>query len=216
MKQMSNRLIIFIIMLLIGSIIIYKPAAAENKNVADWLNEQTEDNARVEAPANEEIETIGRSSNSNIFLLVIQLIFYTLLVVGLIYGLIKFLAVRQRKLQHHQVFQMLGGAPLGHNKSLQLVKVGGKIYLLGVADQITLVKEIEDRDEMAAIEEDVMIEESVFSKQLINRFTKISRKESGADSFQELFSHTIDSQKKTRQKFEEILKKQKNDEERRP
>lgn len=102
-------------------------AAADNGSVKDWLTENGDDPADIEEqPA--EVE----GSNTNIFFLLIKLVFYTIVVVGLIYLLIRFLSKRQQKLQHHSVFTQIGGTPLGNNKSVQMVKVGDSLYMLGL------------------------------------------------------------------------------------
>ena len=124
-------------------------ALAEEPNVMDWLDE--------EQPANQEPETNAALNDDNQkspMLLIGQLIFYTLLILVMIYGLIKFLASRQKRMEPNQAIHMIGGTALGNNRSLQLVKVGGKVYLLGVADQITLIKEFSDEEEIGTFDDD--------------------------------------------------------------
>ncbi|WP_371017859.1 flagellar biosynthetic protein FliO [Pseudalkalibacillus sp. JSM 102089] len=116
-------------------------AAADNGSVKDWLTENGDDPADIEEqPA--EVE----GANTNIFFLLIKLVFYTIVVVGLIYLLIRFLSKRQQKLQHHSVFTQIGGTPLGNNKSVQMVKVGDSLYMLGVGDNVNLLKEIQGEE----------------------------------------------------------------------
>lgn len=139
------------------------------------------------------------------FLLILEIVFYLFIVLVMIYGLIKFLAVRQRKIGHHRLFQTLGGTPLGNNKSLQLVKVGGKYYLLGVADQVSLIKEITDTNELSIIERDIEEQESVISKGLTNLLAKKSRvNEQGGStqSFQNMFEKSLHHHKSKREVFE--------------
>jgi flagellar protein FliO/FliZ len=86
-------------------------------------------------------------------LMLVQLFFYTILVIVLIAFFARFLAKRQQKWSEHHVFQHLGGTPLGTNKSVQLIKLGEKIYVLGVSDQITLLEVIDDPQEVKRLEE---------------------------------------------------------------
>ncbi|MGE6205215.1 flagellar biosynthetic protein FliO [Guptibacillus hwajinpoensis] len=121
--------------------------AATDGSVTDWL---TEDGDEPSAPQDEQPPEV-EGANTNIFFLLIKLVFYTIVVVGLIYLLIRFLSKRQQKLQNHSVFTPIGGTPLGNNKSVQMVKVGDSLYMIGVGDNVNLLKEIEDKEEVERI-----------------------------------------------------------------
>ena len=98
-------------------------------------------------------ETIIVPDQSKPFvLMLVQLFFYTALVIVLIVLFARFLAKRRQWWGEHALFQNLGGAPLGANKSVQLVKLGDKIYVLGVGEEITLLDIIDDPDEVRRLE----------------------------------------------------------------
>ena len=42
----------------------------------------------------------------------------------------------------------LGGLSLGAQKSAQLIQIGNRLYIVGVGDNITLLKEIDNEEEM--------------------------------------------------------------------
>lgn len=175
-------------------------------NAYNWINNEVEEEELEQVETNQQLELLDSNGSKNGFILFFQLVFYTVIVIGMIYALIKFLAIRQRKMQHHQVFQNLGGTPMGPNKSLQLVKVGGKIYLLGVADQITLIKEINDVHQIEEIEKDVEEQESVLAKSFIEVFqAKLKKQEPNGSSFQSLFSTSLNQQKKRHGELEKHL-----------
>ncbi|KPC99928.1 Flagellar biosynthesis protein, FliO [Geobacillus sp. BCO2] len=46
------------------------------------------------------------------------------------------------------VIEHLGGTSVGTNRSVQLIKVGRRLFVIGVGDSIQLLKEIEDEQEM--------------------------------------------------------------------
>ena len=128
-------------------------AHADTGNVADWLNE---DPASEVVPEDEsEADAAPQLEEKSLIAIIGQLVFYTLLIAALIYGLIKFLASRQRGMQSQRAVQVMGGSPLGQNKSLQLVKVGGSFYLIGVGNEVTLIKEFSNEEEIAILEEDL-------------------------------------------------------------
>lgn len=103
---------------------------------------------------NEEVrlEDVGRSSEetTNSFVSfgdVIRMIFALLIVVGLLYGVLKFLGKKGQSYQHTRMIQNIGGTSLGGNRSIQLVKIGTKLYVVGVGENVQLMKEIEDPEE---------------------------------------------------------------------
>jgi flagellar protein FliO/FliZ len=77
----------------------------------------------------------------------IKMIFALLFVIVLIYYLIKFINKKTRTFQESKLIQHLGGSPLGGNRSIQLVKVGERIFVLGVGENVDLLKEINDPQE---------------------------------------------------------------------
>ena len=176
-------------LLLLGFLLvmpIHSMAATDDGSVKDWLTEDGDEpvNLQDEQPA--EVE----AGNTNIFFLLIKLVFYTIVVVGLIYLLIRFLSKRQRKLQHHSVFTPIGGTPLGNNKSVQIVKVGNSLYMLGVGDNINLLKEIQDEEEVKHILDTAEEQQSGFSF--------INRKQVG---FQEMVQASLKRQRNKREKY---------------
>ncbi|WP_394175196.1 flagellar biosynthetic protein FliO [Guptibacillus hwajinpoensis] len=145
-----RQLILGIMTLLLASFLLTAPEEAlgatdGDGSVKDWLTEDGNAPNQEEKP--EEVE----SADTNIFFLLLKLVFYTIVVVGLIYLLIRFLSKRQHKLQHHSVFTPIGVTPLGNNKSVQMVKVGNSLYMLGVGDTVNLLKEINDEEEVQSI-----------------------------------------------------------------
>ncbi|MFK3961002.1 flagellar biosynthetic protein FliO [Guptibacillus hwajinpoensis] len=161
-------------------------AATDDGSVKDWLTEDGDEPAKLQDEQPAEVE----GENTNIFFLLIKLVFYTIVVVGLIYVLIRFLSKRQRKLQHHSVFTPIGGTPLGNNKSVQIVKVGNSLYMLGVGDNINLLKEIQDEEEVKSILDTAEEQQSGFSF--------INRKQA---DFQEMIQASLNRQRSKREKY---------------
>ncbi len=69
------------------------------------------------------------------------------LVLALIYMFYRIFFRRQRFLREVGGIRYLGGFPLGAQKSLQLVEIAGKVYVLGVAEEVQLLRLIDDPDE---------------------------------------------------------------------
>ena len=73
------------------------------------------------------------------------MIFATVFVVGLLYFVLKFVNKNGRLFKSTQLIENLGGTALGANRSVQLIKVGNRLLIVGVGENIQLLKEIEDR-----------------------------------------------------------------------
>lgn len=181
----------------IGFAVSVPEAAFAEPNVADWVGDKE--------PAKEQpAQKTEAPEEQSLFGIIAKLIFYTLLILAMIYGLIKFLALRQQKFQPNQAVKPLGGTPLGNNKSLQLVKVGGKIFLVGVGDEVTLLKEFGDAEEVGAIEKDLEKPQAMFTKQAL----KLPKwKKSPAQGFEQLFAQSLNKQKQKQEEIKQSLLK---------
>lgn len=209
--QFVFRTICAIIIVSVASMFVHQYVSAEDdrdRRVSDMFEDgqQSEEVQGSPSPDVQEQETkSGELSlledNNGIsdhpLVLILKLVFYTALVIALIYLLVKIVNARQKKMQHHQLFRHLGGMNLGQNKSLQLVKVGGKVYFLGVGEQITLIKEIEDEEQLKMIDKDLEEQHSIRSLPWIERiFTPKDRGTAETQPFQSMFEQSLERQKK--------------------
>lgn len=183
---------------------------ADDTNVTDWVeNDKKPDAKETEQPTAENVEVV--TEDKSLTVIIGKLILYTLLILVLIYGLIKFLALRQKKLQPNQAVKLMGGTPLGNNKSLQLVKVGNQIYMIGVGDQVTLIKEFTDADEISGIEKDLDGQATLLSNPVVS-FVKDkvnNRNKPGKTlGFDQLFSQSLTKQKQQQEQLKKELNKE--------
>ncbi len=74
-----------------------------------------------------------------------------LFVIALIYGMVKVVNTRNRITQHGKLMKNMGGLSLGQQKSIQLVQIGDRYYLVGVGEDVRLLKEVTDPDEIAGL-----------------------------------------------------------------
>jgi len=81
----------------------------------------------------------------------IWVLFVLGVIVFLIVLLLRFFAKRNRGWWMNRSLRSLGGLPLGTNKSLQIVEWSGRIYVLGVGDDVTLLDAIAEPEAVAAI-----------------------------------------------------------------
>lgn len=81
----------------------------------------------------------------------IKMIFALIFVVGLLYFVLRLLNKRSTKYQHTKMMQNLGGISVGSQRSVQLVKVGNSLYLVGVGEDVNMLKEITDEHERSSL-----------------------------------------------------------------
>lgn len=92
--------------------------------------------------------------NDNSVQMIVQLIISFAVVIGMIWLLVKFLQLRSKWLTGHQPLKVMGAVGVGPQKSVQLVEIGGVLYVLGVGQDVTLLRVIDDAEELERIKED--------------------------------------------------------------
>lgn len=122
---------------------------AEVKNVTDCLEgencEELQQSTEIELNnTNDMLIESENKSSSSFFLNFLKMIFALLLVLALIYFILTFMKKRNKLQGNSELLENLGGISLGTNKSVQLIKVGDKVYLVGVGENVELMKEITD------------------------------------------------------------------------
>lgn len=136
-------------MVICFSFVLATPVYAADKHVSDCLDgdgdclEELENTDREDAPAGEKIEQQPLSSG-NTFITIVKMVVALLLVLALIYFLL-FLVKRKNNLfQQAGVIENMGGTSVGQQKSVQIIRIGEAIYLIGVGENVELLSEIKD------------------------------------------------------------------------
>ncbi|SHF51843.1 flagellar protein FliO/FliZ [Ornithinibacillus halophilus] len=175
---------------------------AEDPKVSDCIEGTAEcDDAPEATNSNEDSTEItgNETSNSTFILNFIKMILVLFLILGLIYFLLKFLNKRSKMFNQVKALDNLGGVNVGPNKSVQIIRIGKKFYLIGVGDNVELLQEIQDEDVIKDLmsrkeEQPVNILSSVFQQQAEGN---TSNKNEGK-SFKNLFSNELDKLKSNR------------------
>jgi len=82
---------------------------------------------------------------------VIWVLFVLAVIIAMIILILKFLGKRSRGWGTSPLLRSLGGYPLGTNKSVQVIEFGGRIYVLGGGENITMLDAITDSETVAAL-----------------------------------------------------------------
>ncbi|WP_052476281.1 flagellar biosynthetic protein FliO [Cohnella kolymensis] len=81
----------------------------------------------------------------------IWVLFVLGLIVALIVLLLRFISKRNRGWWMNRSLRSLGGLTLGTNKSMQIVEWNGRIYVLGVGENVSLIESITEPEMVAAL-----------------------------------------------------------------
>lgn len=175
---------------------------------AQNILDSTEDEANIDAPELFQND----SSNISLFNLVLRFVLALVLVVVLIYVLLKFMNKYTAKQGQLSQLENLGGISVGLNKSVQLVKVGNTVYLLGVGDNVDLLTEVKDE----ALIEQIINNRQAPSSDLLSKVTQVwgqqktsitdkttntDQQKSSDASFASLFKGELDQMKKKQSKI---------------
>ncbi|MET3697973.1 flagellar protein FliO/FliZ [Bacillus oleivorans] len=147
MKKRRQVIFLFFILFFLGVLPFQTVSTvkADTTSVKEWL----ENPEQSESPSQTSTEEGAPPAQVGISILdVIKMIFSTVLVITLLLFVLKWVQKKGRNFANHGVIENLGGTTLGNQKSIQLVKIGNRVYIVGVGETVTLLKEIEDEEEI--------------------------------------------------------------------
>jgi flagellar protein FliO/FliZ len=150
----------------------------------------------------------------------VKMIVATVFVVALLYFVLKFVNKKSHMFKTSHLMENLGGVPLGSNRSLQVIKVGNHLLIIGVGENIQLLKEIGEGQEYEQIlsEYNKKLDQLVKPNDLIaNVMRKVNEYKSNDRGkpnppFQTLLKQQLDDLRKGRKKiYEEVEKSEGTD-----
>lgn len=163
--------------------------SAEVRNVKDCL-EGTEDceelNQQPTGEMDESNEVVENDSlSSSLVFNFIKMIFALLLILALIYVILNFIKKRNKLFSNVNVLENLGGITVGPNKSIQIIRIGSKIYLIGVGDNVELLQEVTDDEIIASVltEDDALKPANILQAFLQRNNSKSMNNETKNESF---------------------------------
>lgn len=150
----------------------------------------------------------------------IKMIFATVFVIALLYFLLKYINKKSKTFKSTQLVENLGGTALGTNRSVQLIKVGNRILVVGVGENIQLLKEISDSEEYNQIiadyneKLDQLIQPSDIVTKVLQRTksTKTNKNIGNSPKFQSVLKKQLEEITKDRKKIYEVMEKKGSDE----
>lgn len=150
---------------------------------------------------------------------VIKMVAALIFVVLLLYFLLKFMSKKSRSYQHNKLVQNFGGTSLGGNRSIQVIKVGKQLLIVGVGEDIQLLKEITDEAERNEYirQYEEQLDQSLQPTDLITKWWKANKskainvnKQKADKTFHAHLKEKLDEVKKERKKAISHLEEKEN------
>lgn len=149
------------------------------------------------------------TSESNLGLDLLRMIFALALILGLIYVSLKFINKRNKLFQKASVLENLGGISVGPNKSVQLIRIGSKVYLIGVGDNVDMLKEIEDETVIEELLNQDEGEQGLHTSSLMTLFrSREQQEDQNISNFNRSFQSELEKMKQNRN---DLIKTQKKE-----
>ncbi|WP_157796514.1 flagellar biosynthetic protein FliO [Bacillus sp. FJAT-45037] len=158
-RKLYALIVLLFLMMILPMHNVIAEEVNENRSVIDAIEEEKQQNTNnnetttereqeqeenIADPINDEQEIPISMNEQNTFLMFVQLIAALIFVIFLIYMLLRFVNKRTQSYNSTKLLQNIGGVALGANRSVQLVKVGDRLLVVGVGDSIQLLKELDD------------------------------------------------------------------------
>ncbi|WP_134700386.1 flagellar biosynthetic protein FliO [Ammoniphilus sp. YIM 78166] len=130
----------------------------------------------------------------------IKVVFFLIIIGVLIYLLIRFLSNQSRQSLGGLPLRIVGGVALGQNRSLQVVQIGRKLYVVGVGQDVRMLTEIEDQ-----VEIETWLTKETETPKMIDLLMRWKKQKSEEQSFQYIFEDQLSQLKENRSRAEQVL-----------
>lgn len=204
-----------------GNEIVAGAALSDKSSVQDCINNP--DSCQQEQPAaNNSQDNADENVTASVgvsFWEIIRVIAALAFVVALLYFLLRFVNKKSRSYQETHIVRHLGGTPLGGSRSIQVVKVGDRVLVLGVGDDVSLLKEIDDPAERGDLisryeeQSEKMIQPAEFVSKLKERLGRQSEEKEPASFKQEFEQKMHELRKKREQAMRELADRERKQDE---
>ncbi len=188
----------------------------KKESVAEALKKQDKENAKddtTETPfpidKNDNLEVVDSQFG---FLDFFNVLFALFLVLMLLFVTLKFIKKKNQTYGLTKNMMNLGGTSLGGNRSVQLVKIGDRILVVGVGEDIQLLKEIDSKEEVQQIlseqqrDYQQMLQPSDILSKVVQQLKELKKDKNGKqDSFKSILANQLSDLSKGRKKLMQEL-----------
>ncbi|MEQ6387838.1 flagellar biosynthetic protein FliO [Bacillaceae bacterium S4-13-58] len=199
MKRQVYKVFIILLFTSVINLIPFQVHAGINSVENGFKEEQRETNG-MEGEFNDEINTVEEEGNTDsspsLAWTLVKMVFSLFFVLALIYFLLRFINKRNRMFSRVKTLENLGGLSLGTNRSIQIVRIANRYYVVGVGDNVDLLTEITDEDTIAEINQN---QYDLQNQGFIPSLKKTNVENKSTIQFQQLFSNELKGMKNGRQ-----------------
>lgn len=189
------------------------PVATAAPNVDDWLkdnkndsedeteNMENEDSITPSIDESDTEKSQPEEKSTSLLVVIVKMIFALFLVLGLIYVLLQFLKRKNKRFMKSNALENIGGITVGSNKSMQIIRIGSRFFVIGVGENVEILHEIIDQEVVQDL-----LEKDEGSDKPTNRLLSsiMSGKLAGQkkeQNFKQLFSRELQNLKQSRKKI---------------
>jgi flagellar protein FliO/FliZ len=137
----------WIIFLLTSIVLFLSPLQAAVAEEGTVYEQYQKDSPKTNNQSNKQMD----STTISIFPYVLKFIGSFILIIALLFFVLKYLAKKTKLHQAGGPFHSLGGHSLGNNRSLQMVMIGETLYIVGVGEDVNLIRTIPPGEEQTKI-----------------------------------------------------------------
>lgn len=153
---------------------------------------------------------MAKNSTATTVWMFVKVFLILAVLIALIYLLLRFVNSRTKSFAEGKVVQTIGGTTVGSNKSVQIVKIGERILVVGVGESVSLLKEIDHQEEVEELlnihnREDVI--DQSYSKLRDWMSRKTSGEKQGNHRFKSMLEGRLKQMAQQRKKAIDELKK---------
>lgn len=203
-KQVAYRICISILLV---CLIWTNSPTVHAESVDDWFQNENQQNNDKKLKK-QQTDPIESSDGSFVWSLV-KLVFILALMIGLLYVGVRFFSRRNRQMKDLNMLENLGGIPVGHQKSVQLIRVGQAYYLLGVGENVELLKEIDDESVMQELK---TLAEDPGEANIFATFQRYQQDKKEDNSFKRLYTKELNNLMNNRKEMIDQQRKREHNE----
>lgn len=180
-----------------------------SSSVKDMFPDQTPEE-ETEDTVVDDAEIVDEESieSPNLFVNFLKLFVALAFIIILIYFVLKLINGKNKMFQKAGALENLGGIPLGSNKSMQAVRVGDKVYVLGIGDNVELLLEVTEektKEELTAKTGASEFNAGNLLKTVLKKEKTVDNKDQSMDRFQDLFKRELSTLVEGRKKITDQL-----------
>ena len=184
-----------------------------NKMVNELWKEPSVTDEEQKAESISDEEKIENDTTGVTFFDLIRTAVATVFVIAMLLFLLKFINKKSRAYQSGNIIKNLGGTNLGSNKSIQVVRIGEQLFIVGVGENVQLLKEITEPEDRKRILEEYnqSVDQSLVSTDIFSKL--LDRKKEGTPFIEQFKKQLEDSMAYRKQLRTDLKKKEKQEDE---